>query len=176
MHSEPEAPTAFQSKTAWGCQSLPVALADENVFSYFISLPEIIGLTVKMYVRYPQSLRQIEDLLFERSIDICHETVRGWWNRFATLFAAEIKKTGTIISVFTQIGDGISTKSSWRSMARQIIFGVRLITKVKLWNSLSPNVPIDRLRWHFKKRDEPIWPAKVHQNRSIFEDILSQET
>ncbi len=27
-----------------------------------------------MYIRYPLSLRQIEDLLFERGIDICHET------------------------------------------------------------------------------------------------------
>ena len=34
------------------------------------------------YIRYPLSLRQVEDLLFERGIDICHETVRFWWNRF----------------------------------------------------------------------------------------------
>ena len=26
-----------------------------------------------MYVRFPLSLRQVEDLLFERGIDICHE-------------------------------------------------------------------------------------------------------
>ncbi len=29
-----------------------------------------------MYVKYPLSLRNCEDLLFERGIDICHETVR----------------------------------------------------------------------------------------------------
>ena len=45
-----------------------------------------------LYVRYPLSLRQVEDLLFERGIDICHETVRYWWNRFSPLFAAEIRK------------------------------------------------------------------------------------
>ena len=45
-----------------------------------------------MYVRYPLSLRQVEDLLFERGIDICHETVRFWWNRFGPTFAAEIRK------------------------------------------------------------------------------------
>ncbi len=45
-----------------------------------------------LYVRYPLSLRQVEDLLFERGIDICHETVRYWWNRFGPLFAAEIRK------------------------------------------------------------------------------------
>nr|WP_246027531.1 DDE-type integrase/transposase/recombinase [Novosphingobium umbonatum] len=35
-----------------------------------------------MYVRFPLSLRNVEDLLFERRIDICQETVRFWWNRF----------------------------------------------------------------------------------------------
>ena len=45
-----------------------------------------------MYIRYPLSLRQIEDLLFERGIDICHETVRFWWNRFGPMFAAEIRR------------------------------------------------------------------------------------
>ena len=44
-----------------------------------------------MYVRYPLSLRQVEDLLFERGIDICHETVRFWWNRFGPMFAAAIR-------------------------------------------------------------------------------------
>ena len=50
-------------------------------FRYFNSSPEVIRL-VMMYVKYPLSLRNVEDLLFERGIDICHETVRMWWNRF----------------------------------------------------------------------------------------------
>lgn len=45
-----------------------------------------------MYVRFPLSLRNVEDLLFERGIDICHETVRFWWNRFGPMFAANIKR------------------------------------------------------------------------------------
>ena len=61
-----------------------------NPFRYFNSSPEVIRLTVMMYVRYPLSLRQVEDLLSERGIDICHETVRFWWNRFGPLVAAEI--------------------------------------------------------------------------------------
>jgi hypothetical protein len=64
----------------------------KNPFRYFNSSPEIIRLTVMMYIRYPLSLRQVEDLLFERGIDICHETVRFWWNRFGPMFAAEIRK------------------------------------------------------------------------------------
>ncbi|MFM5894522.1 MAG: IS6 family transposase [Novosphingobium sp.] len=45
-----------------------------------------------MYVRFPLSLRNVEDLLFERGIDVCHETVRFWWNRFGPLFAADIRR------------------------------------------------------------------------------------
>ena len=45
-----------------------------------------------MYVRYPLSLRNVEDLLFERGIDISHETVRFWWNRFGPMFAGDIRR------------------------------------------------------------------------------------
>ena len=62
-----------------------------NPFRYFNSSPEVIRFAVMLYVRYPLSLRQVEDLLFERGIDICYETVRYWWNRFGPLFAAEIR-------------------------------------------------------------------------------------
>ena len=44
------------------------------------------------YIRYPLSLRQVEDILYERGIDICHETIRYWWNRFGSLFSKEMKK------------------------------------------------------------------------------------
>ena len=60
-----------------------------NPIRYFNSSPEVICLAVMMYIRYPLSLRQVEDLLFERGIDICHETVRFWWNRFGPMFVAE---------------------------------------------------------------------------------------
>jgi putative transposase len=33
-----------------------------------------------MYIRFPLSLRNVEDLLHERSIDICHETEQSWWD------------------------------------------------------------------------------------------------
>ena len=44
----------------------------QNPFRYFKTSPEVIRLAVVMYIRYPLSLRQVEDLLFERGIDICH--------------------------------------------------------------------------------------------------------
>ena len=60
-----------------------------NPFRYFNSSPEVIRLAVMMYIRYPLSLRQVEGILFERGIDIAHETVRYWWHRFGPMFAVD---------------------------------------------------------------------------------------
>ena len=67
-------------------------MKNHNPFRYFKTSPEIIRLAVMMYVRFPLSLRNVEDLLHERGIEICHETVRYWWNKFGPLFAKEIRK------------------------------------------------------------------------------------
>ncbi len=61
-------------------------------FRCFNSSSVVIRLVVLMYVRFPLSLRNVEDLLFERGIDICHETVRFWWNRFGPMFAGDIRR------------------------------------------------------------------------------------
>jgi putative transposase len=47
-------------------------------FRYFRTSPEVIRLAVMMYIRFPHSLRNVEDLLYERGIDVSHETVRFW--------------------------------------------------------------------------------------------------
>ena len=73
-----------------------------NSFRYFNSSPEVIRFAVMLYIRYPLSLRQVEDLLFERGIDICHETVGFWWNRFGPMFAAEIRKRRVNHRLFSQ--------------------------------------------------------------------------
>jgi putative transposase len=61
-------------------------------FRYFHSAPELIREVVMLYIRFPLSLRNVEDLLSERGYDLCHETVRLWWNRFGPMFAAEIRR------------------------------------------------------------------------------------
>jgi putative transposase len=45
-----------------------------------------------LYVRSPLSLRNVEDLLHERGIEVSHETERFWWRRFGPMFAAEIRR------------------------------------------------------------------------------------
>ena len=49
-------------------------MSKPSPFRYFKTSPEIIRLAVMMYVRFPLSLRNVEDLLHERGIEISHET------------------------------------------------------------------------------------------------------
>ena len=67
-------------------------MTKHSPFRYFKTSPEIIRLAVMLYVRFPLSLRNVEDLLHERGIDVSHETVRFWWHRFGPMFASEIRK------------------------------------------------------------------------------------
>ena len=71
-----------------------LASADDQAlpFRYFKTSPEVIRLAVILYMRFPLSLRNVEDLLHERGVEISHETVRYWWNRFGPLFASEIRR------------------------------------------------------------------------------------
>ena len=71
---------------------MPRPRKSASPFRNFNSAPEVIRLVEMMYVRFALSLRNVEDLLAERGIDICHETVRHWWNRFGPIFAADIKR------------------------------------------------------------------------------------
>ena len=57
-------------------------MTTQNPFKYFKTSPEIIRLAVMYYIRYPLSFRQVEDILHERGVDICHETVRFCVERF----------------------------------------------------------------------------------------------
>jgi putative transposase len=44
-------------------------MSNPRIFRYFKTSPKIIRLAVTMYVRYPPSLRNVEDLLHERGSD-----------------------------------------------------------------------------------------------------------
>ncbi len=67
-------------------------MTKSHLFRGFRTSPEIIRLAVMMYVRFPLSLRNVEDLLHERGIDVSHEAIRFWWHRFGPKFASEIRK------------------------------------------------------------------------------------
>ena len=44
-----------------------------------------------LYIRFPLSLRNVENLPQERGIDISHKMIRFWWNRFGPMFVSEIR-------------------------------------------------------------------------------------
>ena len=68
------------------------AMPNSLSFRYFKTSPEIIQLAVMLYVRFPLSLRNVEDLLHERGVDVSYESVRYWWHRFCSQLASQIKK------------------------------------------------------------------------------------
>jgi hypothetical protein len=43
----------------------------------------------------PLSPRNVEDLLAERGIDISHETVRLWWDRFGPMLPPRSERSGS---------------------------------------------------------------------------------
>ncbi len=51
----------------------------------------IIRLAAMLYIRFLLSLRNVEDRLHERGIEISHETVRYRWYRLGPMFATEIR-------------------------------------------------------------------------------------
>ncbi len=80
-------------------------MTQRSPFRYFRTSPEIIRLAVMMYVRFPLSLRNVEDLLHERGVEVSHETVRFWWQRFGPMFASEIRRKRV---------SGMRSVSRWR--------------------------------------------------------------
>jgi transposase-like protein len=54
--------------------------------------PDVIRYAVWLYFRFTMSLRDVEDLLAERGIDVTYETVRCWVNKFGPAISANIRK------------------------------------------------------------------------------------
>ena len=61
-------------------------------FGYFKTSPEITRRPVMFCVRFPLSLRGVEDLVRKRGNQISRETVRNWWNRLGPILAAAIRR------------------------------------------------------------------------------------
>lgn len=86
--------------------------------------PEIIKPAVMYYIRYPLSLRQVEDILHERGTDICHETVRFWWNRFGPVFAKKIRRRKA------------NTHSNWRWLIDEVFVKING-ERFYLWRAID---------------------------------------
>ncbi|AKM33263.1 transposase (plasmid) [Pandoraea faecigallinarum] len=51
----------------------------------------VIGHAVRWYFRFQLSLRDIEELLFERGVRVSYETIRRWCDKFGAGFAHRVK-------------------------------------------------------------------------------------
>ena len=60
-------------------------MTNRSPFKYLKTRPEIIRLAVLLYVRFPLSLRNVEDLLNQRGVDVSQDTIRFWWHRGAVV-------------------------------------------------------------------------------------------
>ena len=111
-------------------------MTKRSPFRYFRTAPEVIRLAVMMYVRFALSLRNVEDLLHERGIDVCYETIRLWWNRFGPMFAADIRK---------KRAEQLQSWPQWRWHLDEMFVkinvscttsGGRSITRARYWKAL----------------------------------------
>ena len=120
----------------------------QNPFRYFNSSPEVIRSTVMLYVRFPLSLRQVEDLLYERG------------HRHLLRNGAVLVEPLWSVVFF---GDPQTPHSSWiyslwrwhldevfvRINGRHIIYGALSITKAKFLRFWPRNGGIAGLRLSF---------------------------
>jgi transposase-like protein len=54
--------------------------------------PEVIRHAVWLYFRFNLSLRDVEELMAQRGIDVTYETIRCWTRKFGPLIARRLKK------------------------------------------------------------------------------------
>ena len=80
-------------------------MTKKSLFKYYKSSPEVIRFAVKLRVHYGLLLRQCEDMLAKRGIDVSYEAVRYWVKKLGPLFAAEIRKR--------RIKRGFGSKWQW---------------------------------------------------------------
>jgi putative transposase len=102
-------------------------MTQRSPFRYFKTSPEIIRLAVMLYIRFPLSLRNVEDLLHERGIEISHETVRCWWNRFGPVFAAELRRKRV---------DRMRGRKQWRWHLDEVFVKINGVTH-SLWRAVD---------------------------------------
>ena len=88
-------------------------------FRWFDSSPDVIRLVVTMYVRYPRSLQNIEDLLFEGGIDFAMG--RCGFGGVGLAQCSPRRSCGRGWTLFALTGDGISTRSTARCIASSVV-------------------------------------------------------
>jgi len=102
-----------------------------------------------MYVRFSLSLRNIDDFLLERGIDLCQETLCFWRNRFGLMWAGRIRRQREAAS--SVICAGNPARFARRSKGRCILRGAPSTAGAKCW---TPTLPRPGTRHQHLFQDE----------------------
>ena len=159
-----------QSKSAGATWRGPVTVRNAK------SLPfEIIRLAVTMYVRFALSLRQVEDLLSGRGIDICHEKYGSGGIALVRCLQPRSGSAGSIV-IGIRTGAGTWMRYLCGSTGGSAIFDAPLTTKAKCSKFSQPRNGslANRHRCRLSLSSMPIRDTAVQQpdNASRRPDIV----
>jgi transposase-like protein len=90
-------------------------------FAGFCFPPEVIILSVRWYLRFALSYRDVEELLAERGIDVDHTTVYRWVERFTPLLAEAARPCRHAVGDRWQVDETyVKVAGRWRYVYRAI--------------------------------------------------------
>jgi hypothetical protein len=87
-----------------------------RVYKGFRFAPEIISHGVWLYHRFPLSLRDVQELMLERGVDVSYETIRAW----CASGSASSTRTGCAVAVCGRATNGTWMRCSSRSAAHAV--------------------------------------------------------
>jgi transposase-like protein len=92
-----------------------------SAFAGFCFPPEVIVLSVRWYLRFALSYRDVEELLAERGIEVDHTTVYRWVQRFAPLLAEAARPCRHAVGDRWQVDETyVKVAGRWRYVYRAI--------------------------------------------------------
>jgi transposase-like protein len=167
--------------------------APSSAFAGYRFPHEVITLAVRWYLRFGLSYRDVEELLFERGIEVDHVSVYRWVQRFAPEFAEAARARRHIVGDRWHVDETyVKVGGAWRYLFRAIDqFGQvidvllsprrntdaarRFFAQALDRTRVSPvEVTTDRYRVYPRVLDEVVPAAfhctKVHTNNSLEAD------
>lgn len=132
--------------------------------------PEIIAHAVWLYVRFNLSLREVEEMLLERGVDVSYETIRRWTAKFGPQIARNLRRRqvrpGNVWHL-DEVVVKIAGKSFWLWRAAK-----RLLVRLMKRTGLVPKrIVTDKLRSYSAAKREVApgldhWSHKGLNNRA----------
>src|SRR5277367_6808964 len=93
--------------------------------------PDVIRYAVWLYFRFTLSIRDVEELLAQRGIEVSREAVRCWVNKFGPLIAANLRGRRSPPTGRWHL-DEMVVKIGGR---RMYLSGARSTTRARFWTS-----------------------------------------